>query len=113
MLKVLFICSQNRMRSPTAEQLFARHPGVECASAGLNRWADNPLSDALLEWADMIFVMEQAHVSQLSAHYAPYLGGKRVVCLDIPDIYPYMDPGLIELLQTKVRPLLPPADAAR
>ena len=99
---VLFLCSQNRLRSPTAEQVFADWPGIETASAGLNVAADNPLTPELLQWADLIFVMERAHRSKLSARFQPYLAGKRVVCLDIPDDYEFMDRELIELLRSKV-----------
>jgi predicted protein tyrosine phosphatase len=60
---VLFICSQNRLRSPTAEQVFADWPGIETSSAGLNHDAENPLTPELLQWADTIFVMERAHRS--------------------------------------------------
>lgn len=107
MTRVLFICSQNRMRSPTAEQVFARHPGIECASAGTNPDADNPLTAELVEWAELIFVMERHHKLELSARFRRLLGGKRIICLDIPDNYPYMDLALIALLQSKVGPLLP------
>lgn len=107
MTRVLFICSQNRMRSPTAEQVFARHPGIECASAGLNRGADNPLTPELVEWAELIFVMERHHKMELSVRFKRHLGGKRIICLDIPDNYPYMDPALIALLESRVGPLLP------
>lgn len=106
MTRVLFLCSQNRMRSPTAEQVFARHPGIECASAGLNRDADNPLTAELVEWAELIFVMEHQHETMLSARYGQQLGGKRIVCLDIPDNYAYMDPALIALLRSRIGPLL-------
>jgi predicted protein tyrosine phosphatase len=95
------------MRSPTAEQVFARHPGVQCASAGLNCGADNPLTAELVEWAELIFVMERHHKTMLSARFRHHLGGKRIVCLDIPDNYPYMDPGLIALLKSRVVPFLP------
>lgn len=107
MLHVLFLCSQNRLRSPTAEQVFCDYPGVECASAGLNVGADNPTTPELLEWAELIFVMEPAHRTKLSASFQPYLRNKRVVCLDIPDIYELMDPELVRLLKAKVTRFLP------
>ena len=102
MQRVLFICSMNRWRSPTAEQVFAEHPGVECTSAGLNHGADNPLTPELIEWADLIFVMEREHKTKLSKAFKPYLDGKRVVCLNIPDNYKFMDPTLVKLLRSKV-----------
>jgi predicted protein tyrosine phosphatase len=104
---VLFICSQNRLRSPTAEQVFADWPGIETASAGLNHDAENPLTPELLEWAQIIFVMERAHRSRLSAKFRPHLGSRRVICLEIPDEYEYMSPDLIELLEAKVPRYLP------
>ncbi len=107
MKKVLFICSQNRLRSPTAEQVFADYPGIETASAGLNRSADNPLTPELLAWADLVFVMEKAHRNRLSKKFRASLTTQKIVCLHIPDEYEFMDAALIQLLQDKVTPLLP------
>ncbi len=106
---VLFICTQNRLRSPTAEQVFASWTGVETQSAGLGNDAGNPVSPELLAWADLIFVMERAHRNKLSKKFRACLGGKRVICLGIPDEYDYMDPVLVQLLRLKVVRLLPPA----
>lgn len=107
--RVLFICSQNRLRSPTAEQIFSTYPGIECSSCGLNHDAENPVTAELVDWADLIFVMEKAHRNQLSAMFKPGLLNKRVVCLDIPDDYEFMDPILVRLLQSKVSRFLPNA----
>ena len=104
---VLFICSQNRLRSPTAEQVFANWSGIKTASAGLNHDAENPVTPELLEWASLIFVMERAHRSKLSARFKPYLGNKHVICLEVPDEYAYMAPDLIRLFKTKVPQHLP------
>ena len=102
MKRILFICSQNRLRSPTAEQVFADHPGLECTSAGTNHDAENPLTAELVEEADIIFVMEQAHRRKLNAKFRRQLNGKRVICLGIPDDYAFMDPALVSLLKAKV-----------
>ena len=109
MKRVLFVCSQNRLRSPTAEQVFAGHPGIECASAGTNHDATQPLTPELVEWADLIFVMEKAHRNKLTAKFKPHLASARVVCLDIPDEYDYMDPELVRLLKARVLRHLPAA----
>lgn len=106
-MNVLFICSQNRLRSPTAEQVFADWLGVETASAGLNLGADNPVSPELLAWAQLIFVMEKAHRNKLTKQYRAHLKSQRIVCLDIPDDYDYMDPVLVQLLKAKVPRYLP------
>ena len=104
---VLFICTQNRLRSPTAEQIFADWPGIETQSAGLGNDAGNPVSPELLAWSNVIFVMEKSHRNKLSKKFKPYLGGKRIICLDIPDDYDYMDPVLVQLLRAKVPRFLP------
>jgi predicted protein tyrosine phosphatase len=102
MQRILFICSQNKLRSPTAEQVFAAYPGIETASAGLNNDAESPVAAELVEWADIIFVMERAQRTKLSRRFGRYLRRARVICLDIPDRYRFMDPDLVKLLETKV-----------
>ncbi|HEV7269046.1 low molecular weight protein tyrosine phosphatase family protein [Pseudoxanthomonas sp.] len=106
---VLFVCTQNRLRSPTAEHVFAGWPGVETASAGLGNDAEVPVSPELLAWADVVFVMEKVHRNRLSAKFKRHLNGKRVICLDIPDDYDYMAPALVRLLEQKVTRFLPAA----
>lgn len=106
MIRALFICSRNRLRSPTAEQLFGSWPGVETDSAGLAPDAEVRLSAEQVQWATLILVMEKRHRSRLMRQYRQALAGKRVICLDIPDDYAYMQPELIELLQRKVAELL-------
>jgi predicted protein tyrosine phosphatase len=96
----------NRLRSPTAEQVFADHPGIECDSAGLNNDANNPVTGELIEWAELIFVMEKAHRTKLAKRFRKSIGSRRVVCLDIPDDYEFMDTELVALLKRKVIPLL-------
>jgi predicted protein tyrosine phosphatase len=102
MKHVLFICSRNRLRSLTAEQVFSIREDMEVSSAGLNHDAAQPVTPPLLEWADTIFVMEKAHLNRLRKRYAKYLNRQRVVSLDIPDIYEYMEPELVDLLQARV-----------
>ncbi|OGB24467.1 MAG: phosphotyrosine protein phosphatase [Burkholderiales bacterium RIFCSPLOWO2_02_FULL_57_36] len=108
MKRALFLCSQNRLRSPTAEQVFSSWPGVETDSAGLGADATVPLSAEQIEWANIIFVMEKAHRSKLSGKFKRHLNGKRVICLDIPDEYAYMQPELIKLLEAKAGRFLRP-----
>ena len=101
-MNVLLICGKNRLRSPTAEQLFADWSGVETASSGVNSDADVPVSQELLEWADLIFVMEQIHRKKLTARFTSELASKRIICLNISDNYEYMAPALITLLEARV-----------
>ena len=102
MINALFICSQNKLRSPTAEHVFAKWPNVETDSAGLNTGADVELSPEQIEWADIIFVMEKKQRTKLSQKFRKYLNSKKIVCLDIPDEYDYMQAELVKLLEAKV-----------
>jgi predicted protein tyrosine phosphatase len=106
---ILFLCSQNRLRSPTAEQVFADHPGLEVTSAGTNHDAENPLTGELVAWADIIVVMEKQHRTKLQKRFRSSLRGQRIICLDIPDNYAFMDPDLVELLKTRMARHLPGA----
>ena len=106
MKHVLFVCSQNRLRSPTAEKVFFGRPGIEVASAGLNQDAVTPLSSDLIEWADIIFVMDKSHRNKLSKRFKSFLTSQQVICLEIPDEYEFMQPDLIKILESKVNPFL-------
>ncbi len=98
---ILFLCSQNKLRSPTAEAIFADHPAIEADSAGLNNDAIVSLSEEQIEWADLILVMEKAHRNRLTRKFGKVLAGKRIAVLGIPDDYDYMDPALINLLKLR------------
>lgn len=104
--RLLFLCSRNRLRSPTAEAIFAEYPGVEADSAGLSPDAELRLSAEQVEWADLIFVMEAVHRQRLQKNFGKLLAGKKVVVLGIPDDYDYMDPALVELLKVRCVPYL-------
>jgi predicted protein tyrosine phosphatase len=99
---LLFVCSQNKLRSPTAEQVFATYPGVEVLSAGTNNDAVTPLNGELVEWADIVFVMEKSHLNKVRGKFKKHLNDKRIICLNIPDEYDFMDPALVKLLEARV-----------
>ena len=102
MTNALFVCSQNKLRSPTAEAVFAKWPGIETDSAGTNNDADTPLTPEQIAWADIIFVMEKTHRNKIAKRFRQHLKSKRLVCLDIPDQYDFMQPELVKLLKVKV-----------
>lgn len=101
-MNLLFVCSQNRLRSPTAEAVFSNYPNICAIGAGTNKDAETPVSGDLIEWADIIFVMEKSHKNKITKKYNPLLKYKRLVCLDIPDDYEFMQLELVKLLEAKV-----------
>jgi predicted protein tyrosine phosphatase len=68
----------------------------------LDEHCDNPVTPDAVEWADLIFVMEKAHRTKLAKRFRRHLKSARVICLDIPDDYEFMDPALVRLLEQKV-----------
>ncbi len=105
-MKLLFICSANALRSPTAEAVFSRYEGMEAASAGINADAETPVSADLVEWADVVIAMEQHHAKYLRERFGYLLRRKRVAVLGVPDRYSYMDPELVRILKEKIDPQL-------
>jgi len=105
-VNLLFICSKNQWRSPTAESIFRRYEGVSCRSAGTSRQARKQVNVSDIRWADIVFVMEEKHKSRIRADFRGELTHKRVHMLDIPDDYRFMDPELVELLRSAVVPIL-------
>lgn len=105
-MNILFICSSNQWRSPTAEHVFAVGYGIKTRSAGTSRHAKHTLSSKDIAWADLIFVMEQKHKQNIKEKFSKQLQHKKVIVLDIPDDYHYMDAALVEILQDVVPPYL-------
>jgi predicted protein tyrosine phosphatase len=106
MRRLLFVCSRNRLRSPTAKSVFANWRDVETDSAGLAADAETVLSADQVEWADVIFVMEKTHRAKLTQRFKAQLNGKKVVCLDVPNDHEFMQAELVSLRERKVRPHL-------
>ena len=104
--KLLFICSRNRWRSPTAEALFKNHPRYEARSAGTSDSARIKVTTCHLGWADKIFCMERKHADLLRERFPQELADKPLIALGIPDDFSFMDPALIELLRDELTPHL-------
>jgi protein-tyrosine phosphatase len=105
-LNLLFICSRNQWRSPTAETIFKNKSGIQVKSAGTENSARIRVSEKMAQWADKIFVMEKKHKTRLIGKFPDATVDKEIIVLDIPDEYQYMDPELIEMLKASVEPYL-------
>jgi len=100
-MRVLFVCTANQQRSPTAEEIFQKE--YETKSAGVDPGARVVLTKALLLWADIIFVMEDWHKKEITSQFPKESLHKKIIVLDISDRYTYMDANLITLLREKVK----------
>ena len=103
-VKVLFVCSQNRLRSLTAETIFDRQNGHQVRSVGTEQGARIRITPGHIGWAELIFVMEKRHRHRIEKKFHEELANKPVICLYIPDDYDYMDEELIDRLRSGVAP---------
>jgi len=106
-MNLLFVCSENRLRSPTGEEVFSNYENIKAIGCGTNSDAETTVSGDLIEWANIVFVMEKSHRNKVSKKFKDQLRSKKLVCLDIPDNYERMDPVLVRILTTKVLRHLP------
>ena len=100
--KLLFICSRNKWRSRTAEEMFRGVPGYDVKSAGTEPGARIRVTEGLLGWADIIFVMERKHADYLRAKFPETIADKSVHCLRIPDDFEVMNEDLISMLKSRL-----------
>jgi len=98
---LLFICSKNQLRSPTAELLFKNHPLHHPRSAGTSDKARIRITQKLIGWADVLFFMERKHLDIVKQRFQ--LDRQTVIVLDIEDNYKFNDPELIEILKISLR----------
>ncbi|MEH7611324.1 MULTISPECIES: low molecular weight protein tyrosine phosphatase family protein [Bacillaceae] len=105
-MKLLFICSKNQWRSPTAEKIFHLYNGNQARSAGTETGARIKVTEGHIGWADIIFVMEKKHLRRIRDKFGDILNDKKIVNLDIADDYQFMDEELIEILQNRVSEII-------
>jgi predicted protein tyrosine phosphatase len=103
-IRALFICHYNRKRSATAERVFGKDPSLEVLSAGTSDEAMVQVNQRMLEWADIVFVMDGEQVQALAQMFPDHPALPQVVCLDIEDNYHFLDPELVTVLQERTRP---------
>jgi predicted protein tyrosine phosphatase len=106
---VLFICSMNKWRSPTAESIYRSHQLLSVRSAGTSSNARKSVTSSDLKWADVVIVMEDKRKKRLMSNYPGELRYKDVFVLGIPDDYKYMDPELIDEITSSVDSILFPS----
>jgi predicted protein tyrosine phosphatase len=104
--RILFVCSRNQLRSPTAEKIFSKSDRLEVRSRGLSASANRRLTADDVTWAEVIFVMEPEHKKQLLQAFRDEARLRGIHVLDIPDDYGFMDPELVLLITAGVRGVL-------
>ncbi|RAI84388.1 low molecular weight protein tyrosine phosphatase family protein [Algoriphagus yeomjeoni] len=101
-MNILFVCSRNIWRSPTAEAIYKNRKDLNVRSAGTEPSARIKVSAKNISWADIIFVMEKKHKQRLLQKFRHEIEDKTLVILDIEDDYQYMDNELIDMIRVSV-----------
>ena len=112
-LKVLFVCSRNQWRSPTAETIYRDDARVSVRSRGTSNAAARPIRANDLVWADLVLVMEQKHQSRLLSDFPDATKFRTIHVLDIPDDYSYMEAELVQLIRIAADPIIDDFQAQR
>lgn len=109
MKNILFICTYNLQRSPTAEELINNNPKYNkkyrAKSAGISSLSEKLVTKQAIGWSDIIFVMEDIHKKFLLENF-PESKHKKIIVLDIPDIYLKNNSELIKILHEKFKKYL-------
>jgi len=100
-MKVLFVCNQNENRSKTARELFKDR--FETKSAGL--YSQKSVTEKELSWADVVVVMENEQRKEIGDRFPEQYLQKKIICFDIPDVYHFNQPELVEILNARVNEL--------
>lgn len=108
--RILFVCTANVHRSPTAEFMFSEDDRYEVRSAGVSILAKTPVTEDLLDWADVVFVMDEREEGQKSFllknfPMVPNLEEK-ITVLNIPDRYIFGSEELIKILEKRLKKYL-------
>lgn len=101
-IRILFICTLTQMRSASAHHIYKNDVRFEVKSAGTHPKAETTISIDLLKWADHIMVMENRHRSFIQKNHPEISKVKKIIVLDIPDDYDFMQTELIVLLRDKL-----------
>jgi protein-tyrosine phosphatase len=105
-MRVLFVCHFNRKRSATAERIFGKDAALDIRSAGTSPDALVRVNGRMLEWADIVFTMDEAQQRDLSRMFPGHPGLDKIVCLGILDRYEFLDDELVRLLRERTAPHL-------
>jgi predicted protein tyrosine phosphatase len=109
--RVLFVCSAGLLRSATAAHVFSGEPyNWNTRTAGVSvEYALNPVTEALLTWADKVYCMEWEHHTELKYIFGETFndllesrGEHFIEVLQIPDVFLYRDTELVKLLKEKI-----------
>lgn len=95
--KVLCVCSAGLLRSATLQNFLIREYGYNVRNCGTEEdYALIPISEALIKWADEIVFVNNNNYKRVEKWIQDFEATTKTFILDIPDIYSFNDPELIQ-----------------
>ena len=104
--RVLFVCTQNKVRSLTAEHLYRGRPDLDVKSCGTATFAKNQLTAELMNWAEVVFYFDDSQIEVIEKCFSKEAQEKPVICLGLADVFTYKSDALVVKLVTKLEPYL-------
>ena len=105
-LRVLFVCTQNKVRSLTAEHLYRVRQDLDVRSCGTAAFAKNQLTEEVMKWADMVFIFDELQAEAIEKKFGKDAFGKEIISLGLADVYQYKSEALVLKLTAKIEPYL-------
>jgi predicted protein tyrosine phosphatase len=105
-LRVLFVCTQNKVRSLTAEHLYRVRADLDVRSCGTAEFAKNQLTEEVMKWADVVFIFDELQAEVIEKRFGKDALGKEVINLGLEDVYQYKSESLVLKLTAKIEPYL-------
>jgi predicted protein tyrosine phosphatase len=90
------------LRSPTIAHILSADPyNFNTRSAGTAEYALIPVTEDLLMWADEVVCADTEHALWVRDKMMEWMLDKPIIDLQIPDIYEYRNPELIQLIKDR------------
>ena len=83
--------------------MYAKRADLEVRSAGTSSEALVRVNQRMLDWADTVFIMEPEQRLRLEEMFPAHPALERLICLEIPDDYIFLQPELVSLLETRLK----------
>lgn len=98
MTNILFVCSQAKLRSRTAA-IVCKNASNSTKYCGTDADADVPITQELVDWADVIILMEQHHRNKVRRKFKGQ--SHKMQVWGIEDKYDFMDDVLCHIINRK------------
>jgi len=101
--KVLCVCSAGLLRSPTVAWILSNDPfNFNTRAVGsAPSFALTPIDEVFLKWADVVVFVSPENANEVESRFD--LSKKQVLTLNLPDVFQFRDPRLVEIATEQLK----------